>query len=93
MTLLPTTKTIKHETYVHSIFSKSANLSTGLTDDFKAENNHIPWRAIKGMRNVVVHKYGEVDMETLWDALTNDLPKLKENCKKLLENQASLEDI
>lgn len=65
----------------------------GLTDDFKAENNHIPWRAIKGMRNVVVHKYGEVDMETLWDALTNDLPKLKENCQTLLETQASLEDI
>lgn len=65
----------------------------GLTDDFKAENSHIPWRAIKGMRNVVVHKYGEVDMETLWDTLTNDLPKLKENCKTILENQASLEDI
>ena len=92
MTLLPTTKTIKHETYVHSIL-QIGELVGGLTDDFKAENNHIPWRAIKGMRNVVVHKYGEVDMETLWDALTNDLPKLKENCKKLLENQASLEDI
>ena len=58
----------------------------GLTDDFKAENSHIPWRAIKGMRNVVVHKYGEVDMETLWDALTNDLPKLNADCKTILEN-------
>ena len=26
----------------------------GLTDDFKAENNHIPWRAIKGMRNYII---------------------------------------
>ena len=33
-------------------------LVSGLTDDFKEQNNHIPWRAIKGMRNVVVHKYG-----------------------------------
>ena len=57
----------------------------GLTDDFKAANPHIPWRAIKGMRNVVVHKYGEVDMETLWDALQNDLPKLAEDCRALLK--------
>lgn len=40
-------------------------LVSGLTDDFKAENSHIPWRAIKGMRNVVVHKF-EFCFEILW---------------------------
>lgn len=66
-------------------------LVSGLTDDFKAENSHIPWRAIKGMRNVVVHKYGEVDLETLWDALTNDIPKLNEDCRALLEEGGDAE--
>ena len=43
------------------------------------------WTAIKGMRNIVVHDYGNVDQEEVWTAATRDVPILKAFCEKLLK--------
>ena len=50
--------------------------SDKLTDDFKSYHKTIPWRAMKGMRNRIVHEYGNVDMETVYDTVKNDIPQL-----------------
>ena len=47
--------------------------SSRLTDAFKAIYNEIPWTAIKGMRNRIVHEYGEVDLTVIYDTVTGDL--------------------
>ena len=52
-------------------------LTTRLTDDFKAQHSEIPWRKIKGLRNVYVHDYENVDFEQAWLTLTKDIPELK----------------
>ena len=44
-------------------------LSSALTDDFKEENQHIPWRKIKGLRNIIAHRYEIVDFEDLCNLL------------------------
>jgi uncharacterized protein with HEPN domain len=36
----------------------------------------IPWRQIVGMRNRLVHGYGAVDRNVLWDVVHDDLPDL-----------------
>lgn len=52
-----------------------------LSDDFRKETkNIIPWAAIKGMRNVVVHSYGHIDKEILWDSSMDGISALKEFC-------------
>lgn len=33
-----------------------------LADDFKLRYNEIPWQAMRGMRNRIVHEYGDVDL-------------------------------
>jgi len=38
------------------------------------------------MRNVVVHHYFGVDMDQIWDAVTNDLPSLKTWAMQMLED-------
>lgn len=48
-----------------------------LSDTFKANNSQIPWHKIKGLRNRLVHDYGNADMDTLADVITKDLPELK----------------
>ena len=59
-------------------------LCAGLSDEFIAEtSSQMPWRSIKGMRNVVVHNYGCVDRVILWNTVNSDIPKLKDFC---LEN-------
>ena len=52
--------------------------SDKLTEDFKAYYSNIPWRAIKGLRNRIVHEYGNVDLTVIFDTVKNDIPKLYE---------------
>jgi len=50
--------------------------SDKLTDIFKLEHSSIPWRAMKGLRNRIVHEYGNVDMMVVFDTVKNDIPNL-----------------
>ena len=36
-----------------------------------------PWRAIIGMRHVVVHDYFEIDWDAVYETAVNDVPPLK----------------
>ena len=38
-------------------------LANRLSDETKESNSSIPWRAIRGMRNLHTHDYENVDME------------------------------
>ena len=37
----------------------------------------IPWRNIRGMGNWLRHQYDRVDLQTVWNTVTDDLPALK----------------
>ena len=50
--------------------------SDKLTQDFKDRHPEIAWRALKGMRNRIVHNYGGVDMGIIYDTVTNDIPAI-----------------
>ena len=67
-------------------------LTKRLSDDFKARHSEIPWNQVKGMRNVLVHEYEEVDFETAWNILTKRIPELKAQLEKILEAEGGLND-
>ena len=50
--------------------------SDKLTDAFKASHAEIPWRAMKGLRNRIVHEYGNVDLSVVYDTVKTDIPAL-----------------
>jgi len=58
-------------------------LAHHLTTEFTAKHADIPWRNIIGLRNVVVHGYGQLDAETVWATLTDDIPELYQKCKAI----------
>ena len=62
-------------------------LSGSLTDEFKKNTTEIPWRNIRSMRNVVAHGYGTLDVDTTWSTIKEDIPVLKEFCKKMLTEE------
>ena len=53
-----------------------AENSDKLTDAFKEQYKTIPWRAVKGLRNRIVHEYGNVDLSVVYDTVRNDIPEL-----------------
>lgn len=51
--------------------------------DFRESHPEIPWKAIVGMRNKVVHDYLNVDEDIVWDTVKQDLAPLVVELRKL----------
>lgn len=58
--------------------------SDKLTEEFKNKHGEIPWHAIRGLRNRIVHEYSHVDLGVIYDTVANDLPQLLNEIKKIL---------
>jgi uncharacterized protein with HEPN domain len=58
--------------------------ASAITDDTKARAPEIPWPQIRGMRNRLIHAYYEIDLDVLWDTVTNDLPTMLASVEKML---------
>lgn len=41
----------------------------GLTDEYKLAHRQVPWGALSGMRNRIVHDYGNVDLNVVYETL------------------------
>lgn len=50
--------------------------SLKLSEDFRKRYSEVPWKAIKGLRNRIVHEYGEVDLTVIYDTVKSDVPSL-----------------
>ena len=62
-------------------------LVNNLSDDFKDRYDSIPWRAIKGMRNIVAHHYGKIDTETVWETSEAGIRELRSFCEERIAEQ------
>ena len=54
-----------------------------LTDEFKAKHSDVPWVAVKGMRNRIVHNYGHVDLTIVYDTVINGMPEMYERLSSI----------
>lgn len=52
--------------------------------DFRTKYNQIPWKNIAGMRDIVVHNYETIDKVILWNVADEEIDKIKEFCKEVL---------
>ena len=52
--------------------------SKKLSDEYKQNHSNIPWNAVYGFRNRIVHDYGHVDLNIIYETLKNDIPYLLE---------------
>ena len=53
-----------------------AESSQRLTDAIKASEPDVPWRAISGFRNILVHDYLAIDVDAVWLVVDQELPRL-----------------
>ena len=45
-----------------------------------AKYTEMPWKQIKGMRNIAAHGYEWFDTDILWQTLKTDIPVLRQYC-------------
>lgn len=55
-----------------------------LTKDFCAAHPATNWRAIAGMRHVLVHDYYQIDIDELWSVIKDDLHPLRQQLEQYL---------
>ena len=78
---------INNEILLDSIMFRLIQVSENslkLSDSFKSEFNEIPWVAVKGLRNRIVHDYGNVDYSIILDTIRNEIPYCVELLDKVL---------
>lgn len=49
--------------------------------------SNIPWSQMNGMRNVLIHEYFGVDLETVWHTAKHHLPPLREQLVLLIKEK------
>lgn len=49
-----------------------------LSNKFKTDHKTVPWQAIFGLRNRIVHDYGNVNLDIVYSTIKDDIPKLLE---------------
>lgn len=55
-----------------------------LSQDFRQQHPEIPWREIAGMRDMLIHKYDQVDFDVIWDVVQSKLPELLTQLEPIL---------
>ena len=52
-----------------------------ISSDYKQQKPLIPWTSISGLRNKIVHDYGNVDLDIVYETIKYDIPDLLEKLR------------
>ena len=55
-----------------------------LTEKLKTAHPEVEWKSIRSFRNISIHEYFGVDFKIVWEIAQNDLPALKKQFTKIL---------
>ena len=47
-----------------------------ISTEFRQQHPEIAWKAMAGMRDVVIHDYDKVNIKKTWEFIQNDIPAL-----------------
>jgi uncharacterized protein with HEPN domain len=53
---------------------------------YREAHTEIDWRGAAGMRDILIHRYYSTDVDLVWDAITEKLPRLRDQITALLKD-------
>lgn len=56
-----------------------------IDDSLLAQHPHVQWKQIKGFRDVLMHRYFDINIERVWEAV-EDLPTLRAAVEAMIAN-------
>lgn len=60
-----------------------------ISEETRAAHPAIPWTAMVGMRNRLIHEYFRVDADIVWTVLREELPRLIEQLEPMIPSVES----
>ena len=75
------------------IIMQIGELASRLPEDFCMIYNEIPWKKIRGMRNLFAHDYEKTSDSITWATIETSIPEIKLFCKKTLRDMELNKDI
>lgn len=69
--------------YITETFVKIRNLCGA---EYFAKYKEVKWKDVFGMRNFLSHEYVEVDEVAIFSTIKEDIPKLKETSKRIMDD-------
>lgn len=67
------------------IIGEAAN---GISEETKNKYQGIPWYALIGMRNRLIHGYFNTDLDVVWETTQTDIPDLIIELKKIIKTES-----
>lgn len=58
-----------------------------VSEPTRTQHPEVPWRAVIGMRNAVVHGYFQVDWQEVWNVVEKNLEPLRKTIAAIVENK------
>ena len=56
-----------------------------VSSTFRDAHPKLPWSQMTGTRNKLIHGYFEVNLFIVWDTVQSDLPPLKQQVERIIE--------
>jgi uncharacterized protein with HEPN domain len=67
---IPDRQTLEETTYLQDALIRCLEVlgeaTKRLSSETRTRNPEIPWRAMAGMRDVLIHAYDQIDLEEVW---------------------------
>jgi len=57
-----------------------------LSQEFRQEHPDLPWKSMVGIRDRLIHGYFDINLDVVWQTVTEDLPPLIAQLKKIVPN-------
>lgn len=58
-----------------------------VSEELKVEEPLISWKEWCGIRDIFAHQYSNLDIQSAWETIQNDVPELKIEIEKILQNK------
>ena len=55
-----------------------------VSEETRERHTEVPWKDMAGIRDKLIHGYFGVDLDAVWDTVTEDIPRLKAMIQALL---------
>ncbi|MCK4717631.1 MAG: DUF86 domain-containing protein [Thermoplasmata archaeon] len=65
--------------------------AAGVSVEFRKNNPRVPWNAVVGMRNRLIHGYYDIDLDIVWKTVEEDIPPLLTDLEKVFVDEENRE--